>query len=147
MSSEEHPFWKAVRGEVELPPAAKLLGWRVLEAIPGGGKIKVQFEATPAFANPMGNIQGGFVSAMLDETVGPALATTLDIGEFAPTVELKTNFIRPCKPGTLIGTGWVVHRGSSLSFIQGELHDTELRLIATATATAKLVKVGKDGFR
>ena len=105
MGDPEHPFWKALRDELPYPPAAKLLGWKVLEATPDSGRIRVQYEATSAFANPLGNVQGGFIAAMLDDTVGPSLATTLEKDEFGVTIELKTNFIRPAKPGILVGEG------------------------------------------
>jgi uncharacterized protein (TIGR00369 family) len=147
MSDGESPFWAAVRGEIPPPPAAKLLGWKVLEAKPGSGRIRVQFEATPEFTNPLGNVQGGFLAAMLDDTLGPALATTFAAQEFAPTLEMKVNFVRPAKPGTLVGEGWVVHRGASVAFLQGELRDSEGHLVATATATARMVQVPPGGFK
>ena len=146
MSDGESPFWAAARGEIPPPPAAKLLGWKVLEAEPGSGRIRVQFEASRDFTNPVGNIQGGFLAAMLDDTLGPALATTFEPDEFAPTLELKVSFLRPAKPGTLLGTGWVVHRGGTVAFLQGELTDPDGVLLATATATARLVRVKSDGF-
>lgn len=147
MGDGESPFWAAVRGEIPPPPAAKLLGWKVLEAKPGSGRIRVQFEATQEFTNPLGNVQGGFLAAMLDDTLGPALATTFAEQEFAPTLEMKVNFVRPAKPGTLVGDGWVVHRGASVAFLQGELHDPEGNLVATATATARMVQVRPGGFK
>ena len=147
MANGEGPFWAAARGEIPPPPAAKLLGWKVLEAEPGSGCVRVQFEAKADFTNPMGNVQGGFLAAMLDDTLGPALATTCGEREFGPTVELKVNFIRPAVPGTLVGTGRVVHRGRSVAFLQGELHDAAGALLATATATARLIQVAPDGFK
>jgi len=71
MSDDESPFWAVARGETPPPPAAQLLGWKVLEAEPVSGRIRVQFEATAAFTNPLGKVQGGFLAAMLDETLGP----------------------------------------------------------------------------
>jgi uncharacterized protein (TIGR00369 family) len=147
MNDGESPFWAAARGEIPPPPAAKLLGWKVLEATPGSGRIRVQFEAIQAFTNPMGNVQGGFLAAMLDDTLGPALATTFSEREFAPTLELKVNFVRPAKPGVLVGTGWVVHRGGSVAFLQGELHNAAGDLLATATATARLVQLEPGSFK
>jgi uncharacterized protein (TIGR00369 family) len=147
VSDAEHPFWGAIRGEIPSPPCARLLGWKALEAKPGSGRIRVQFEATRDFTNPMGNVQGGFLAAMLDDTMGPALATTFGKQEFAPTLELKVSFLRPARPGTLIGTGWVVHRGGSVAFLQGELHDARGELIATGSATARLVQLEPDGFK
>lgn len=147
MGDGENPFWAAARGEIDPPPAAKLLGWKVLEAEPGSGRIRVQFEATRDFTNPMGNVQGGFLAAMLDDTLGPALATTFEEREFAPTLELKVSFIRPARPGTLVGTGWVVRRGGSVAFLQGELHDSTGELVAAATATARLIRLEPGGFQ
>ena len=147
MGQSESPFWAAVRGEIPPPPAAKLLGWKVLDAQPGGGRIRVQFQATREFTNPMGNVQGGFLAAMLDDTLGPALATTFDAQEFAPTLELKVSFVRPAKPGLILGTGWVVHRGGSVAFLQGELHDPDGALLATGSATARLIRLRPDELK
>lgn len=88
----------------------------------------------------MGSIQGGFLAAMLDDTLGPALVATLGPGEFAPTLDLTVQFLRPAKPGTLTGTGRVVHRGGSIAFLAGELADGSGRPVATATATARIVR-------
>jgi len=147
MSDPEHPFWAAVRGDVPPPPAAELLGWKVIEAEPGSGRIRVEFQATEEFTNPLGNVQGGFIAAMLDDTLGPAGATVAQAQEFAPTIELKVNFIRPAKPGKFVGTGWVVHRGGSIVFLQGELRDASGELVATATATARIVRLDAQTIR
>lgn len=118
----------------------------MLEAEPGSGRVKIAFEGKREFLNPMGNIQGGFVAAMLDDTMGPALGTTFAPDEFGPTIELKVNFLKPTKPGRLIAEARVVQRGRSIAFLAGEIFDEAGNLLATATATAKIVKVGRDGF-
>jgi uncharacterized protein (TIGR00369 family) len=74
----------------------------------------------------------------LDDTLGPALVATLEADQFAPTIELKVNFIRPAKAGRLEADGRIVHKGRSVAFLQGEIRDSEGRLLATATATAQL---------
>lgn len=134
------PFWDFVAGRSAPPPAASTLGWELVEVDPAAGTIRIAFEAVPEFRNPMGNIQGGFLAAMLDDTLGPALVATLEPDQFAPTVELKVNFLRPAKPGRLVGSGRVVHRGGTIAFLEGDLRDTEGRVIATATATARIVR-------
>jgi uncharacterized protein (TIGR00369 family) len=84
----------------------------------------------------MGNVQGGFLAAMLDDTMGPALVATLGPGEFAPTADLHVQFLRPARPGTLIGTARVVRRGREIAFLAGELTDRRGEVVATGTATA-----------
>jgi len=142
--ADRHPFWEAAEGRVELPACSRTLGWTLLEAKPGGGQAIVQFEARPEFANPLGHIQGGFLAAMLDDTIGPAIATILEPNQFAPTLEIKVSFLRPGKVGTLIGRGRVVHAGRSIAFAEGELVDTNDETIARASCTARIVSVSWD---
>lgn len=50
-----------------------------------------------------GHVQGGFLAAMLNDTMGPALAATLTKGEFAPTLNLNVSFESSAVVGTLLG--------------------------------------------
>ncbi len=72
---------------------------------------------------------------MLDDTMGPALIATLSDREFAPTLELKVNFISPAKLGKITGHGRVVSKGKSVCVLEGELFQ-DGKLIARSTATA-----------
>lgn len=138
-------FWDVMEGRRPAPPAAALLGFELLAIDPEQGTIRVRFNARQEFTNPVGDVQGGFLAAMLDDTMGPALVATLEEGRFAPTLELKVNFIRPARPGVLIGKGRVVSRGRSVAFLAGELETEAGELIATATATAYLSSPRKVG--
>ena len=138
-AKREGYFWDVMEGRKAAPPAAELLGFKLLDVDPEAGRIRVQFDAKPQFTNPIGDIQGGFLAAMLDDTLGPALVATLHATEFAPTLELKVNFIRPARPGILIGEGRIVSRGRTIAFLAGELTNDEGELVATATATARIV--------
>jgi uncharacterized protein (TIGR00369 family) len=124
-------------GLIETPPADILLGWKALSLEPG--HVRIRYTARPEFTNPTGAIQGGFLAAMLDDAMGPALFTTLHAEQFAPTIELKVNFMRPARPGTIIAEGRVVHRTRSLAFLEGTLSTEDGDLIATGTATARIV--------
>jgi uncharacterized protein (TIGR00369 family) len=135
---KENPFWAMARGEAEYPPCAKTLGWSLVAVEPG--RVTIEFYARPEFANPLGNVQGGFIVAMLDDTLGPAVATTLEHDQFAPTLEIKASFFRPAKVGKLIARGWVVQRGRSIVFAEGEIHDEAGELIARASATTRVVR-------
>jgi uncharacterized protein (TIGR00369 family) len=99
------------------------------------GTFEVEFQAKPEFTNPTGKIQGGFLAAMLDDTMGPALAATLAKGEFAPTLNLNVSFERPAVAGSLSGKGRVVKRGKKVCFLSAELYQEGQR-VASATATA-----------
>jgi uncharacterized protein (TIGR00369 family) len=128
-------FWRLVAGELPPPPCAVTLGAAFKNIDPEAGTIETQFQGKPEFANPIGHIQGGFLAAMLDDTLGPALVATLPTGQFAPTVNLSVSFHRPGKVGVIIGKGRILKRGKELAFMSGELYQ-DGQMIASATATA-----------
>jgi len=136
--TREGAFWDAMEGRAPLPPAAVLLGWELVSVDPDAGTIEVAFAASDQFLNPAGVIQGGFVAAMLDDTLGPALVATLGPGQFAPTTDLHVQFLRPARPGRLTGRGRVVRRGRDVAFLAGELADESGQVVAVATATAQI---------
>jgi uncharacterized protein (TIGR00369 family) len=136
--AREGPFWDMVSGRVPMPPAARLLGWELIEVDPEAGTIEVGFRATEQFVNPNGTVQGGLLAAMLDDTLGPALVATLEPGQFAPTTDLHVQFLRPAFPGHLVGRGRVVRRGGRVAFLSGELFDASGEIVATAVVTAQI---------
>jgi uncharacterized protein (TIGR00369 family) len=134
----EGPFWDVMQGRREPPPAATLLGWELIGVDPEAGTIEVAFRADERFLNPAGVIQGGFLAAMLDDTLGPALVASLGDGEWAPTTDLHVQFLAPARPGRLVGRGRVVRRGAATAFLAGELVRDDGTAVATAVATATI---------
>jgi len=139
---EKALFWKIMRHELPMPPAGETLGIVFTRIDADAGTIEVEFEARPQFANPAGNIQGGFLAAMLDDTMGPALAAMLAEGQFAATLNLNVSYERAAKIGKLQGKGRVVRRGKDVCFLAGELFQDGQR-VASATATAIIRPLSK----
>lgn len=139
MAERRGMFWDALEGRAPMPPAAATLGWELVAVDPDAGTMDVAFTATEEFTNPIGNVQGGLLAAMLDDTLGPALVATLDEGQFAVTLELKVSFLRPARPGRFVGHGRVAHRGGSIAFLEGNLAGEDGDHVATATATARII--------
>lgn len=136
--SRQGPFWDVMEGRATPPPAAVLLGWELVAVDPEAGTIEMAFEATEQFLNPFGMVQGGLLAAMLDDTLGPALVATLGPGESAPTTDLHVQFLRPARPGRLVGRGRIVRKGRDVGFMAGELVDAGGAVVAVATATAQI---------
>lgn len=141
MSERAGPFWDMIEGRRPPPPAAQLLGWKLLGIDPEAGSIEVEFAGARQFLNPAGTIQGGLFGAMLDDTMGPAAMAYLGGSHIAQTLELKVNFLRPGRPGPIVGTGRVVHKGRDILFLEGALRDPDGKIIATATATARVFQI------
>ncbi|HEY7488016.1 MAG TPA: PaaI family thioesterase [Streptosporangiaceae bacterium] len=139
MSARSGPFWDGVSGRAPMPPAAKTLGLEFIDADVDNGTIELAFTATEAFVNPLGNVLGAFLAAMLYDTVGPALLATLEPDQFQSTIELKANFLRPVRPGRITGKGRVVHRNGDLAYLEASLSDSAGVIVSTATATARVI--------
>jgi uncharacterized protein (TIGR00369 family) len=143
MQGRSGPFWDGVEGRAPIPPAAATLGFEFIDADVEAGTIEVAFAATEAFTNPAGNVLGAFLAAMLFDTVGPALLATLEPDQFQSTLQLNVSFLRPVRPGRLVGKGRVVHREGDLVFLEASLLDTGTVVVATATATARVIPLSQ----
>lgn len=121
MAERTGPFWDAVEGRAPMPRAAASLGLEVLAVDEDSGAIELSFRATEAWTNPSGNVLGAFVAAMLYDTVGPALLATVDPDEFQSTLQLSVTFLRPARPGRLVGRGRVRHRHGNVAALEATL--------------------------
>jgi uncharacterized protein (TIGR00369 family) len=122
------------------PPCAKLLGWRLLDVRPEDGWIRVGFDGRPAFCNPAGVIQGGLLSAMLDDTMGPAVFAMTQGRLYPATISMTVNFIAPAKPGPIIGEAIVRQLGKTIALIEGHLLAHDDTLLVTSSANARLIE-------
>jgi uncharacterized protein (TIGR00369 family) len=136
-------FMDAVQRRLPSPPAARTLGFELIEVDPAAGTIVVAFDAGPSFTNPFGEVLGGFLAAMLYDTVGPAVLATLGPGEFIVTHGLQSTFVRPASVGRLIGRGRIVRRDGDRASVAATLEDDAGELLATATADIEVVR--RDG--
>ena len=123
-------------GTKRQPPGSQLLGFRMVRVSQADREVEVAFEASEQLTNPMKQIQGGYLCAMLDEVMSVACMVASGMTAVAPTVEMKTSFFRPALPGSIRGVGRVVRWGKTIAFTEGELLDDQGRTLARATGTA-----------
>lgn len=120
---------------------ATALGARLLAAIRGEGRVRLEFSPGPTFLQGEGVVQGGAVSAMLDFAAACAAMTVLEPGTDCTTVTLTTSFLRPVATGTCVAHGAVERRGRNLVFTRASLHESSGSGRALATAVAVLAVV------
>jgi uncharacterized protein (TIGR00369 family) len=125
------------------PPCATLLCLDVLEANRETGRVTIAFTAKPEFCNASGNVQGGFLAAMLDDCMGPAVLIATNAKVFPSTIDLNVQFLAPAKPGQLIGKGRVVKIGKTIGFVEAELEDANGSILARATASVRITAMHK----
>ncbi|NBA97173.1 PaaI family thioesterase [Pseudomonas sp. R5(2019)] len=137
-----HPdtlFWNIVDKRHPLPNAARLLGWTFIKFDKDHCEAHIEFDATDQLTNPLGNIQGGMLTAMLDDAMGPAVYANLPANQLAMTTELNTHYIHPALPGRIIATGRVDHRQGDNCITSGVLMDKDGKVLTTATAIYRIV--------
>jgi len=134
---------KTALDHLTLPPSSKLLGWRLLDARPEVGWIRIGFEGRSEFCNPAGFVQGGILSAMLDDTMGPAVFVMTEGRLYTATISLTVNFLAPVRPGSIVSEAEVTQLGKTVAFMAGRLTARDGTLLATASANARLVDSGR----
>ena len=138
-NAREGILWDVIAGRRPLPAVLGLLGWQVLEAEPG--RIRVTFQGKPEFYNPVGFVQGGILTAMLDGVMGAAAVSLLDPGESITTLDMNASFMQSVRDVKLVAEGRVAHRGGSTVFMDGTLTLEDGSLVATATATGRVARI------
>ena len=119
------------------PTGSQTLGYRMLSVSQATMTVEVEFDAkAELLSNPMRQVQGGYLCAMLDECMSVACMVASKMTHVAPTLEMKTSFLRPAAFGKLRGVGRVIKWGRTVAFTEGELYDPEGRLLAKASGTA-----------
>jgi uncharacterized protein (TIGR00369 family) len=134
--TSDEDLLKRFRNSKNRPKGSETLGIEVVSLSQGEKRVEAMFEASEAFTNPMGQIQGGYLCAMLDDVMSLAGVVASGLTHLMPTLEMKTSFLRPALPGKLRAVGRVVKWGKTIAFTEGELFDDQGRLLAKATGTA-----------
>ena len=133
----------AVFDRFPMPACARLLGWDLLDFDTATGWAKVGFEARPEFLNGSGFVQGGFIAAMLDDTMGPAVLIASGGRSYVVTIGLQVQYLSAARPGRFVGEARVLQMGRSVAFIEARLSDGAGVLVATATSSARLMPIEK----
>ena len=126
-----------------VPPVSKLLGWHLLDARPEEGWVRIGFDGKAEFRNPAGFIQGGILSAMLDDTMGPAVLVKSAGALYPSSIDMNLSFLGAARPGPLGCEGEVLRLGKTIGFVEGRLMDADGRVLVRATSSVLLVPAEK----
>jgi acyl-CoA thioesterase len=120
-------------------PFVKDLGVEFVSA--DNGRAVLALDLTPRHLNSWSVAHGGVLMTLLDVAMAVAGRTLDPAAGGAVTVEMKTTFLQPANAGTrLIASAHAYHRSSSLSFCDGEVRDSDQRLIARSSGTFKYMR-------
>lgn len=142
MSTEEKPrvtdaeMLARFQNSKKRPPCSETLGMRLADLNQDKQWVKMEFDVSPSFANPTGAVQGGFIAAMLDEAMSTAVIIASNVTMTAPTLEMKTSYLKRLMPGKASVEARILKLGKSAAFMEADCFDAEGELVARATATA-----------
>jgi uncharacterized protein (TIGR00369 family) len=132
-------FDAMIKGEIELPPVAKLVGMRLV-SYDKSGASQFEMDADERHWNPMGTLHGGVLCDLTDAAMGFAFASTLEEGESFTTLELKINYLRPVRRAHITASARVVSRGRTVGLVECEATDENNKLIARAMSTCMVLR-------
>lgn len=118
------------------PPCSDTLGMRLADVNQDAQTIRMNFDVSERFANPTGAVQGGFIAAMMDEAMSTCVIIASNVTMTAPTLEMKTSYLRRLMPGPAHVEARILKMGRSAAFMEAECFDVDGKLVAKATATA-----------
>jgi uncharacterized protein (TIGR00369 family) len=122
------------RHRLQVPPNSDLtLGMICLDkSVPG--RCVWQMTADERFANPAGTMQGGFLAAFADSSMGAAAVTSVRGRKvFSANAEMKISFLAAVPPGAILTcTAEVVSGGATVAFVEASIVATTAEAANTA---------------
>lgn len=122
---------------MQVPPNSDLMLGAVCVDKSEPGRTAWTMVADERFANPAGQMQGGFLCAFIDTALGSAAVTFVEGRKvFAANAELKVSFLAPVPAGTTLRCdAEVVSGGSRVAFAEATVTDAAGKKIARASST------------
>lgn len=113
------------------------------------GTVTLQITVRKEMTNPYGNIHGGMMSALIDETIGWAVVS-LEAPQHYTSLNLNIDFLYAIREGeTLRATGRIIRAGKKIVHAECLVEDMEGRLLAKASSnlvvTSMKINLNGDG--
>lgn len=118
-------------------PFMQLLGV-VPEAV-GPGTARTTLKIRPDLVNSRGHVHGGVLMSVLDFTLSVAARSSNPLHIGVATIDMAAHFLDSATTD-LVCEARLLREGNSLAFSEGEVRDASSKLIATASATFKLIR-------
>ena len=113
------------------------LGIELLRA--EGGESELRLPLAPHHLNSWEVVHGGVTMALLDIAMSTACRSVAPEGTGVVTIEMKTSFMQP-GAGEMRAFGCLLHRTTTMAYCEGEVRDTDGKLVAKAMGTFKYLR-------
>jgi uncharacterized protein (TIGR00369 family) len=107
------------------------------------GHSEVTWTPSPDWANPVGNVHGGYIALLVDDVAGMALLSI--IGSGAPTVNLQVDYLHPMPMDTTYTAhGDVVRAGKATAIVDVHVYDPDELLVARGKCLFQLPSAWRE---
>ena len=122
---------------IQVPPGCDLTLGMVCVDKSTPGRTVWTMTADERMENPVGVIQGGFISAFADSAMGAAAVTNVtDRKVTVANAEMKISFLAAVRSGTqLTCEAEVISSGSRVAFLEATVVDDTDRIVARVSST------------
>ena len=126
----------------QMEHAATLLGFSLQDFSIDDGWIEAEFNPSPMCANLRGGVQGGMITAMLDEVMSLAVVVAEQFTVGVPTLEMKTSYLAPLPVGPCRGRGQALRIGRNIAFMEGTIWTADGEIAAKGSGTCQVRRPG-----
>ena len=125
---------------VNTNPLYQTIGIR-LEAA-AGGEARSTLDPRPDTCWPFeSQPHGGMLFTLMDTTMAWAVQSNLQPDLSCTTIDLNIHFILPARGERFHCRAGTIHQTGRMSFVQGEISDTNQRILATGQAAFRIIKM------
>jgi len=128
---------------VELPEFFEYLGMSIERAGPEDAVVRMH--VPKQLLSPHGPVHGGAISALIDTTIGIAVACRLAPGDRTATHELNINYISFANNPVVIATARVLRLSRTVAHTEAEARSEDGTLIAKALGTFGVFPRKREG--
>jgi len=126
-------------GRAQVPPNCFLLMKGEYVSYDSRSQLTVQFPVLPEYSNPVGQMQGGFITAAIDNTIGPL--SYLAARAPCTTLDFFTQYLRSVEAGDVhTVTARLTSRSPQTVTFAAEALNGKGKAVAIASATMMILK-------
>lgn len=127
-----------VLDQIPQPPCAAFLGYEFLSVDREAQTMRVAFQGVETMQNPRGGVQGGFLTAMMDDVMGSMVVVLTDGAKGPSSVDIHTQFFKPAGMERLICEAELIKLTKTMAFTRATIFNEAGERIAAASQSARL---------
>jgi uncharacterized protein (TIGR00369 family) len=120
-------------------PLYTTIGIRIEKAVDGEARSSLDPNPNVCWPFP-GQPHGGVLFTLMDATMAVAVFSSLEVGQNCATIHADIQYTLPAKGDHFSCAARITHETGRLTFVRGEIHDGENRIVALGQAAFRVIR-------